>query len=246
MHAGLGVAALVVAAVAALTSEEAAGVVAAMALALLALVTVYALWVRERYGGIYEILTSQLIWNLEAQDGSLARVTKRNRVRFIQNNVLAIPDYIWGDGAMSSDYTCTPGKKVAEHQEGAKNCVVIALDRMYKRDEELDIEIARTVRGAFTGKREWIEVKPVAGTPALSFMVIWPAGREPRDATVTIENERRNRRKVRALGDEQLAWHEGGRRKYAEHFDNPSSDEVIRVDWSWDDLLSPPANPRSS
>ncbi len=170
----------------------------------------------------------------------MACVTKNNRVRFIQNNVLAIPDYIWGDGSTSSDYSCDPGEKVAEHREGAKNCVVIALDRMYKRDDELDIRIIRTVRGAFLESEEWVEVKPVAGTPALSFTLLWPAGRPPRGTTLTLENERRNRRKVTTLTDDDLEWHEGGRRKFARHFANPSADEVIRIDWKWDDWVVTP------
>jgi hypothetical protein len=152
-----------------------------------------------------------------------------------QNNVLAIPDYIWGDGTTSSEYSCNPGTKVAEFTEGSKKCVVIALDRMYNRNNELPIEIRRTVHDAFLGDAEWVEVKPLAGTPALSFTLLWPAGRPPTRATLTIDNERHNKRKVSELTDENgLSWHEGGRRQFYKHFARPSPDERIRIDWTWD------------
>jgi hypothetical protein len=236
VNSALGVAGLVVAVVATLKSDELAGVVAAVALVMVVVVTVYALWVRERFGGIYEIVSSELEWDLTSADGSSATNTKKNRVRFIQNNVLAIPDYIWGDGTTSSDYSCKPGNQVAAFFEGSKKCVVIALDRMYNRDDELDIEIKRTVRNAFLGADEWVEVKPLAGTPALSFTVLWPAGRPPRTVTLTIDNERRNKRKITQLNDDNgLGWHEGDRRKFYRHFARPSSDERIRIDWVWED-----------
>lgn len=236
----LGAAALVVAMVAALKSDVAAGIIAALALVLLVGVTLYALSVRERYGGIYEIVTSELEWDLTAADGREAFVTKKNKVRFIQNNVLAIPDYIWGDGSTKSEYSCNVGQKVAEFQEGAKTCVVIVLDRMYKRDEELELEIKRTVRDAFMGTREWIEVKPLAGTPELTLNVLWPAGRSAERAELTIENERRNRRSVEQLGDDSFHWGPGGRQQITRHFARPSPDERIRIEWSWTDSRQAP------
>lgn len=226
----LGAAALVVAVVAAFASEVAAAVVAAVAIALLVLVVLYALWVRDRYGGIYEILTSELTWDIESQ--TKASVTKNNQVRFIQNNVLAIPDYIWGDGKLKPQYTCNRGTKVREIQEGSRTCVVLAMDRMYKRDEEVALTIKREVLDAFNGDDEWIEVQPLAGTPDLTLDIRWPSARPVKDVTLTTTNARRNKRSVSPPLDGDLQWH-GGRQRFVKRFRRPSADEVLRIDWKW-------------
>ena len=225
----LAVLSLLLAVLAAFASETAAAVASGFVLLALVLLVVYGLYMRDHYGGIYEILECTNTWDLSDPNGAVATFTKRNRVRFIQNNVLAIPDYVWGDGS-SHEYRCSPGRQVDEFKEGHRVCKVISLGKAYKRDEELVLEISRTVKDAFTSSAEWLEVRPVVGTPHLELNVIFPEGVKAHDVVMTTTKDATGETREKRL--EKFDF-DNGRQRLTVNFRRPPPDELIRIDWRW-------------
>ena len=224
------VAGLAIGITAAFTSDIAAAVVSAVALVGVVILVVFALSVRERYGGIYETLSSEHTWDLKTEDGSEATLTKLNRVKFLQSNVLAVPDYIWGGGSQHM-YKCSPGREVDRFQEGHQTCVIISLGQMYSRGKELDLKIERTVMDAFLEEKEWIEVKPYGGRPPIKLNVIFPANR-PATAAKLIRGRAGRRRKESDFDPASFAYRDGRQLLTAE-VRRPYADETIRIDWVW-------------
>lgn len=58
---------------------------------------------------MYEILDYEAQLELIDGQGAVAIFRKRQKVKFLQNNIIAFEDYAWGDGDVLADYRCSPG-----------------------------------------------------------------------------------------------------------------------------------------
>lgn len=65
------------------------------------------LWRRE--SDWYEILDYTATLELLDIKGENNIFRKHQKIRFLQNNIIAFEDYVWGDGNSMVDYRCTPG-----------------------------------------------------------------------------------------------------------------------------------------
>jgi hypothetical protein len=70
---------------------------------------VYALILRDRYGGLYEAISDESGWDIHSASGTEAVLTRTRRLHFLQNGVFAIRDYAWVAGDVLADYECSPG-----------------------------------------------------------------------------------------------------------------------------------------
>ena len=61
------------------------------------------------YHGMYEILDYDATLELKDPAGKKAVLTRRQVVRLLQDNVVAIHDHAWGDGRLFARYRCQPG-----------------------------------------------------------------------------------------------------------------------------------------
>src|SRR6266567_4250790 len=64
---------------------------------------------RESHEGLYEVLEYDAVLELVDPKGETAIFKKRQRVKFLQDYVLAFQDYVWGDGELYGDYSCSRG-----------------------------------------------------------------------------------------------------------------------------------------
>ena len=71
----------------------------------------------ERHRGMYEILDYDSTLELADPKGEIAIFKRRERVKFLHNNVIAFEDYAWGDGEIFADYRCSPGKVVDRYDK---------------------------------------------------------------------------------------------------------------------------------
>ena len=55
---------------------------------------------------------------LKDKDGKQALVRKRQKVRYLQNNIIAYQDQAWGDGQILINYRCSPGVEADRYQTG--------------------------------------------------------------------------------------------------------------------------------
>ena len=93
--------------------------------------------------GPYEILDYEATVELLDTKGKKARFTKRQRVKFSQNNIIAFEDYAWGDGDILADYKCSPGVVVDKYKEGDRWNIVISLRETKSNGDIAEFHIKR-------------------------------------------------------------------------------------------------------
>ena len=192
-------------------------------------VTIYALYSRDNYGGIYEALEYEDEWEFLDDIGKLATHTKRVKARFIQNNVIAIHDYIWGDGEIMIDYKCNVGIIADNYSYGTRKNVLISLRDIKQRGEELDLELSRKVKDGFLQPSEWIQVAVLYKTKHMTMRVIFPQSR-PCKRVNLINNSGTLKREV---SRNEIIGLPDGRQMIQLHFNNPKMNETYTLQWDW-------------
>jgi hypothetical protein len=102
--------------------------------------------------------------------GERARFHKRQRVKFLQDNILAFQDYAWGEGDIFATYRCSPGMVVDRYQEGDRWNILISLRATKGRGDIEEFTIEREVTGGFTQAEEWRQVEIRHRTRRLSWL----------------------------------------------------------------------------
>jgi hypothetical protein len=83
--------------------------------------------------GVYEVLEYEATLELKDRRGEQAIFHKREKVRYLQNYVLAYQDQAWGDGEILVDYKCSPGVPVDRYRSGYKTHILISLQEVKKK-----------------------------------------------------------------------------------------------------------------
>ena len=66
----------------------------------------HSLWRGLADEGMYEVLEHESTLEILDRQGKRARFQKRQKVRYLQNNIIAYQDQGWGDGQSLLDYQC--------------------------------------------------------------------------------------------------------------------------------------------
>jgi hypothetical protein len=91
------------------------------------------LWNRMRNQGLYEVLVYESTLELLDTRGEKARFKKRQRVKFLQDHIIAYQDQAWGDGEFLLNYRCIPGVPVDRYRIGHKTIILISLREVKQR-----------------------------------------------------------------------------------------------------------------
>jgi hypothetical protein len=184
---------------------------------------------RERHEGMYEILEFDSTLELADPKGETAIFKRRQRVKFLQDNVIAFQDCAWGDGELFGDYQCSPGTEVDRYQEGDRWNVLISLRETKSAGDVDDFHIERTVKNGFIQDDEWRQTEIRHRTRHLRLAVIFPKERHCRRA-VLIE---RNRNRTTVLNQGHFSDLPDGRQVLAWETRNPRRFEVYTIKWRW-------------
>jgi hypothetical protein len=87
--------------------------------------------------GLYEVLEYESTLELKDRGGKRATFRKREKVRYLQDNIIAYQDQAWGDGEILVNYHRTPGKPVDRYRSGYKTYILISR-REVKNKGEID------------------------------------------------------------------------------------------------------------
>src|SRR5450759_4290543 len=87
--------------------------------------------------GMYEVLDYESTLELKDQNGKNAVIKKCEKVRYLQDNIIAYQDQAWGDGRILENYRCTPGVPVDRYRLGYKTYILISL-RAVKNKGDVD------------------------------------------------------------------------------------------------------------
>lgn len=187
------------------------------------------LWRDQAEEGIYEVLEYESKLELLDKKGKRARFTKREKVRYLQNNIIAYQDHAWGDGKILLNYRCTPGKVVDRYRPGHRTFLLISLRESKKRGDEDEFNIEWGIRDGFLRDQELWETEIRHRTRKLMVQIVFPKSRQPQRFWLE-ENTHRKRKEItmsalRLLPDGrwQMTW-----QTY-----EPQLNECYQLHWTW-------------
>lgn len=187
------------------------------------------LWARLSYRGMYEILDYDATLEIMDIKGEKARLTRREHIRFLQDNVVAIHDHAWGDGKFLCNYKCQSGVPVDIYEDGSKHNILISLRETKNKGDEIELWVERTIRGGFTADEEWLETEVDHLMRKLTLSIAFPKGRPCRRATLS----RRSTGKVTPLPQKHFALLPDGRQKLTWETRRPRLHDRYTIKWAW-------------
>ncbi len=179
--------------------------------------------------GIYEVLEYESRLELKDRNGRIAQFSKREKVRYLQNNILAYQDHAWGDGEILQDYKCTPGKVVDQYRPGQKTFLLISLRSVKKRGDVDEFRMAWGIREGFARKHELWETEVRHRTQKMQVTVVFPKSRLPKRVWVEEVLHRRQHR----LGEDARVMLPDERLQVTWQLDKPQLNERYQIHWEW-------------
>ena len=179
--------------------------------------------------GMYEVLEYESRLELEDVRGKNAVFHKRERVRFLQDNIIAYQDQAWGDGDIFADYKCSPGVAVDRYRDGHRYRVLISLRETKNQGDVEEFRIERIIRDGFIKDVESFQTEINHLTHRLSLSVVFPRSRPPRRVTLTEQNAEHtiplgpSHRLILPDGRQQIVWRTNQPRLY----------EAYILRWQW-------------
>lgn len=178
--------------------------------------------------GLCEFLEYEFKLELLDVEGRSAQLTKRERVKFLQDNVIAFQDYAWGDGNVLADYTCAPGFVVDRYREGQRWNILISLRETKHRGDIQDFYIQSKPKNALMGREEWCQIE-THRTRSVKLFVIFPKKRHCLQAVV-IE---RMRERTSPLNSRNFTLLPDGRQLLTWENIEPRRFETYTLKWTW-------------
>jgi len=179
--------------------------------------------------GMYEVLEYESILELIDEKGKHARFHKRQKVRYLQDNIIAYQDQAWGDGEILLDYRCSPGMAVDCYRPGLKTFILISL-REVKHEGDIDeFNIEWGIRDGFLRSEELWETEINHPTNHLEMKLVFPKTRTPRRVSV-LEG---NRRRSTLLDSDAQRELPDGRWQVSWEIKRPRLHEHYIIKWYW-------------
>lgn len=179
--------------------------------------------------GLYEVISHDIVLELKDAKGKRAIYQKRQKVRFLQDNIVAYLDKAWGDGDIFAEYRCSPGVAVDRFREGHRYNILISLRETKNRGEVEEFHIERQIEQGFTQPVEELQSEIDHRTSDMSMAVIFPKSRPVREAHLIQQNGGRSTaldaKHFTKLPDgrQQVRWHTRQIRLY----------EAYILRWRW-------------
>lgn len=179
--------------------------------------------------GMYEVLEFDARLELKDEKGRGAVLYKRQKVRFLQDNIIAYQDKAWGDGKIFAEYKCSPGKPVDRYRDGHRWRVLISLRETKQRDDVEEFHIERTIRDGFTKSTEEFQAEIDHATKQLAISVVFPRKRFPKRVLLIEQNSTQ----TIELGPQFTHILPDGRRQVKWQTENPQLFEAYIIHWAW-------------
>lgn len=110
------------------------------------------------------------------RDRQVAVFRRKQRIRFLENNVAVFFDRVWGEGVLFANYQAK-GLRIIDAFQASKGYIVaLSLPKRFKRGDVFDIETERRIVGAFYKDQGYWDSAMSAPTKLLSIDIVTPPG----------------------------------------------------------------------
>jgi hypothetical protein len=179
--------------------------------------------------GTYEVLDYGIRLELRDPEGKRALVCKREKIKYLQNNIIAFQDQAWGDGKILQNYRCKPGVPVDKYRSGYKTHILISLREVKKRGDIDEFNIQWGISRGFLSPTGFWGTDIDHRTKMVKVELVFPKNRPPVKATVLEKNlQRLSGVSLDSLiqlpnGKWQLTWEQPKPRRYEQY--------ILRWEW---------------
>ena len=179
--------------------------------------------------GVYEVLAYEATLELLDCSGEKALFTKRKKVRYLQDNIIAYQDHAWGDGNILQYYRCSPGKPVDRYKLDFKTYILISLQEVKSRGDVDEFNFQWRMKNSFLKNEESWTTDINNRTKEIRVSVVFPKGRHPSKLAL-VEN---HHKKTHILESEFKKLLPDGRLRVTWERTNPRLYEHYVIKWRW-------------
>lgn len=179
--------------------------------------------------GTYEVLDYGIRLELKDLEGKHALVHKREKVKYLQNNIIAFQDQAWGDGKILQNYQCIPGVPVDKYRLGYKTFILISLREVKNQGEMDEFNIHWGISNGYLPPTGFWGTDVDHRTSTVKVDVIFPKGWPPVKASVLEKNLQR----VTAISKDRIAYLPDGRCQLSWEQPKPRRYEQYILRWEW-------------
>ncbi len=183
----------------------------------------------KAHEGMYEVLDLNVRLDLQDTKGHKAIFYKTEKVRFLQDNIIAYQDKAWGDGNIFAEYKCSPGVPVDRYRDGYRYRILISLRETKKHGDIEEFHIERTVFDGFTKPTESISIDIDHVMHKVSLSVVFPKKRFPKVVNLIEQNSTR----TMLLDSQYITTLPDGRQQVTWNTDKPRLFEAYILRWEW-------------
>jgi hypothetical protein len=179
--------------------------------------------------GTYEVLEHESTLELKDKRGEHSVFQKREKVRYLQDYIIAYQDQAWGDGEILVNYRCTPGTPVDQYRSGYKTHVLISLREVKNKGDTDEFNIEWGVRKGFLLKTGFWATEISHRTKKAKVQVIFPESRPP----LRVSMVEKNRKTTQNLEKDSIIELPDGRWMISWERSHPRLYEQYLLNWEW-------------
>jgi hypothetical protein len=187
------------------------------------------IWNTYRMRGMYEVLEYESTLELTDGKGASACFKKREKVRYLQDHIIAYQDQAWGDGSILLNYRSTPGKAVDFYRPGNKTYIVISIQNVRNCGDLDEYFIEWGMKDCFLRDQELWETSVNHPTRCMKINIVFPKNRPPKQFNLVEDTLQ----KVTRLGNEYLFRLPDGRWRLHWETDRVRQNERYILQWEW-------------
>lgn len=174
----------------------------------------------------FEILDMKMALDVVDRRGRKAIYTKRERIRFLRDNIISIYDYGWGTGNTYASHRVKPGHVAERRQVGSRYRSLIILPEPQNRGDEMTFMVRRLWKGSLKGRPNWLEAEVHHKMKHLALSVTLPRGRR-------IQSSRLFDRKGPVKPDPKVNVTAQGRQRVQARIAKPIVGNCYTLEWDW-------------
>jgi hypothetical protein len=179
--------------------------------------------------GVYETLEYESTLEIHDRKGKRATFSKRKKIRYLQDKIIAYQDYGWGDGEILINYRTSRGKAVDRYRSGYKTYILLSLREVKNRGDVDEFNIQWDVRKGLLTKDGYWSTDVSNRTRHMKVHVIFPKTRPPQQLSI----EESNKKRTKLLGSEARKKLPDGRWRVTWEKKNPKLYEIYILRWVW-------------
>jgi len=141
-------------------------------------------------GGVYEVLDYESTLELLNRSGTKATFRKPKWIRYLQDDIIAHQDHVWGDGEALLNYRTNLGKPVDRYHCGHKT-YILSLRGGQKPEDIDELDVQWDIRRGFLKEDGFWGTDVNQRMEHLKINVIFPGSRPPQQFSLEGSNRLR-------------------------------------------------------